>query len=577
MWSNDQLNEQLAIIDGKQSPSILIREITYLHSYLKEWKVGNIWIKDDRIVYVGEKLPEKLSDTTEIYEGAGQYAVPGYIEPHVHPFQLYNIETFSHYAAQTGTTTSISDNLIHYLGTTEEENMRLLDEIQALPFHIFSWVRLDSQTYRKDETELFNVERLKRWLARKEVIMGGELTGWPQLMRGNSTMREMVAALKQQGIRLEGHLPGASEKTLAKMTLLGVSGDHEAMTVEEVLARLQQGYAVTLRNSSIRPDLQPLLEGLVREDKPQLFENLMMTTDGSTPVFYENGVMNQCIQIAIEAGVPVIDAYHMASFNSAKRYDFTHLLGSISTGRMATLNILSHPEKPTPHSVLAKGQWIVKNQQKMPVFSQMDWSGFPPMELAFEVTPEDLTPVGKVGIELVNDVITKPYEIQINTDLDELPLKQPESFFTIIERTGQTKVSTLIKGFDQSIQGVASSYSNTGDIILIGKSKKAMRFAFERLKELQGGFVLVDEQHVLAEIPLPIQGSLSSLPVEEMIPIERHFRQQAKQAGYQLGDIIYTFLFLQSTHLPYVRATKEGIVDVLKGQVITPAQKRNIL
>ena len=87
----------------------------------------------------------------------------------------------------------------------------------------------------------------------------------------------------------------------------------------------------------------------------------------------------------------------------------------------------------------------------------------------------------------------------------------------------------------------------------------------------------MDEQHVLAEIPLPIQGSLSSLLVEEMIPIERHFRQQAKQAGYQLGDIIYTFLFLQSTHLPYVRATKEGIVDVLKGQVITPAQKRNIL
>ncbi|PJO45273.1 adenosine deaminase, partial [Lysinibacillus xylanilyticus] len=63
------------------------------------------------------------------------------------------------------------------------------------------------------------------------------------------------------------------------MKLLGADGDHEAMTVEEVERRIMQGYAVTLRHSSIRPDLPDLLKGIVEKELP-IFDHLMMTTDG---------------------------------------------------------------------------------------------------------------------------------------------------------------------------------------------------------------------------------------------------------------------------------------------------------
>ena len=35
----------------------------------------------------------------------------------------------------------------------------------------------------------------------------------------------------------------------------------------------------------------------------------MMTTDGSTPSFHIDGVMDKCIHVALEAGVQPIDAY----------------------------------------------------------------------------------------------------------------------------------------------------------------------------------------------------------------------------------------------------------------------------
>ena len=44
--------------------------------------------------------------------------------------------------------------------------------------------------------------------------------------------------------------------------------------------------------------------------------------------------------------------------------------------------------------------------------------------------------------------------------------------FNAINREGNWHVNTMIKGFATSVQGFASSYSYTGDILLIGKIKK---------------------------------------------------------------------------------------------------------
>ena len=96
--------------------------------------------------------------------------------------------------------------------------------------------------------------------------MGGELTGWPRLLNGDQDMMASLIAAKKAGKKIEGHFPGASDRTLARMKLLGADGDHEAMTIEEVEARLLQGYATTLRHSSIRPDLPQILKDVLEKE-----------------------------------------------------------------------------------------------------------------------------------------------------------------------------------------------------------------------------------------------------------------------------------------------------------------------
>ena len=572
MWEPKEIKDQLHMIDGKKAPDLIITNAEYLHSIYKKWVTGNIWIAGDRIVYAGKEMPV-MTEGAEIFDATGKKIVPGYIEPHVHPFQLYNPRTFADYASRLGTTTFISDNLILFMSLDNETSFGLLDELNKLPFSFYWWARFDSQTILQNEAELFNLASIKEWIKRPEVLVGGELTGWPRLMTGEPNMVASVNAAKIGGKKIEGHFPGASERTLARMRLLGTDGDHEAMTIEEVEARLMHGYGVTLRYSSIRPDLPHLLKDIVAKEL-NVFDHLMMTTDGSTPSFHLDGVMDKCIRAALEAGVPPIDAYQMASYNVARYYDMTDLHGFIATGRFATLNILDDEYNPVPTDVLSKGKWLKRENESTEPFPTIDWSFVEAFAPNFELDESDFIFDNPVGIEMLNDVITKPYNVTIDTKVDKLADDHDESFLMLLDRNGKWHVNTIIKGFATGIQGFASSYSNTGDIILIGKDKKEMHNAFKEIKRIGGGMVLSENGGIVATLPLAIGGGLSAEPVQKLIEQEIELKKALADRGYTKGDAVYTLLFLQSTHLPYIRITQMGLYDVMKKEMIVPVTGR---
>ncbi len=567
-WSNTQLREHVEVIDGKRSPHILLKNATYLNSYMREWVQANIWVYDDRIVYVGEKLPAQLHEC-EVIDCDGKYVVPSYIEPHAHPYQLYNPETLANYAMQFGTTTFINDNLTLFFTLQREEAFRLLDEFEKIPASMYWWCRFDGQTELQNGESLFNREEIIEWLKHKAVLQGGELTAWPKLLHGDDEMLHWVQETKRLHKKVEGHFPGASETTLAKLKLLGTDCDHEAMTGQEAFARLMQGYTVSLRNSSIRPDLEVLLKELLELGVKQ-FDRFILTTDGSHPSFYESGMTNVMIATAIKQGVPIIDAYHMASYNIARYYNMEHLHGSIATGRIANINILECKENPVPISVIAKGKCVKRDGINKNELLQIDWSKFKvtPLLLDWSIEKEDMIFSHKVGIQLLNNVITKSYMTEIDLNDDELSLDHDECFLMMIARDGTWRVNTVVKGFANKLGGLASSYSGTGDIILIGKNKEEMLTAFHRVKELGGGMVIAEKNEVLHEIALPLLGIMSNLKMNELIQEEKQMVKLLQERGYAYDDPAFTILFFSATHLPFIRITPIGLYDVKNSKVL---------
>ncbi|WP_419882858.1 adenine deaminase [Peribacillus sp. B-H-3] len=573
-WKNTQLREHIDVLDGMKAPHILLKNTTYLNQYLRKWMKANIWIYEDRIIYVGEKLPDDITGC-EVLDCKGQVLVPGYIEPHSHPFQLYNPQTYARYSSYYGTTTLINDNLLLFLQLDKKKAFTLLKELRNLPSSMYWWCRFDSQTELRNDERIFTHEDIKSWLEHDAVLQGGELTGWPSLLAGDDMMLHWIQEAKRMRKQIEGHFPGASEKTLAKMMLFGVGCDHEAMTGKEVMTRLLQGYTVSLRYSSIRPDLPVLLDEIL-EMGISHFDRFFFTTDGSPPSFYENGLIDVMIKMAIDRGIPVIDAYNMATINIAKYYNIEYLHGSIATGRVANINFLSDEKNPVPVSVLAKGQWVKKDGVNLDSDHDIGWTDydFEPLELNWKMDFDDLEFSMPFGIEMVNDVITKPYSISSDVSYGELSFNNDECFFVMLDRDGTWRINTIVKGFADRLCGIVSSYSNTGDIVAIGKRKEDIILAFNRMKEMGGGIVLAENGKIIFELPLKLKGLMSDKPVEKLIKEEKELKQLLKERGYPFSDPIYTMQFFSSTHLPYIRVTQNGVYDVMKKTILFPSIMR---
>ncbi|HVH96924.1 MAG TPA: adenine deaminase C-terminal domain-containing protein, partial [Bacillus sp. (in: firmicutes)] len=310
----------------------------------------------------------------------------------------------------------------------------------------------------------------------------------------------------------------------------------------------------------------------------QTYDKFMLTTDGSAAGFYEQGVIDNMIRIAIEKGVPIIDAYNMATINVARYYNIEYLHGNIATGRIANINFLSHETNPTPVSVLAKGKWVKRDGKNLSddLYRSLDWEEFElePLELEWELTVDDLQFSMPFGITMENAVITKPYSISIDVSNDTITNSKDECFFMLVDRNGKWRINTLIKGFAEDLSGLASSFSHTGDIILIGKSKSDMLRAFKRMKEMRGGIVIVENGEIAKEISLPLKGIMSNKKIEDLIVEEKSFVAYLREKGYRFEDPIHSLLFFSTTHLPYIRITPQGMYDVMNKMVLFPTIMR---
>jgi adenine deaminase len=567
----DEYQQLINVSLRKQPASIWFKDVRFLNVYTGQIDQAHIYLSGSRIAYVGKKEP-LTSEQTEIIElETGQILVPGYIEPHAHPFQWYNPLTWGEYLIRQGTTTSINDNMSLFGKLNDDQAIQFIDRLNNEGTHLWLWwSRFDAQTGVGEEESRFTDQTLQRWLAHPLVVQGGEFTSWPSLLKGDQELARWMLMTKQDyKKRIEGHLPGASTETLNALTAAGVSADHEALNGEDVINRLRLGLYATLRYSSIRPDL-PLILKELRNQTNLNVSRIMLTNDGSMPFFVEQSGCNQMIKLVMEAGFPVIDAYRMATLNPATYYGLDQDIGGIAPGRLSHFNVLEDLQEPKPVHVMVDGKWVIQHSH-----SQQDSAGdtpeswieefFPPLQQTWEIECNTLAQEdGNVGIELMNEVITRPYSYEPKQELEE-----DEAYLSLVDRDGKWVLNSRLKGFATGITAIASTYTASGDFLLIGKNREKMIEVLQETLQQGGGIVAYFEDGEQLHIPLSLSGGMSTASMDKLIEISQRFVQKMKKYGHRFNDPIYTLLFLTATHLPFVRLTKQGVFLIKEQQIVT--------
>lgn len=551
-----------------------------LDVYLRQWREAHIVIAGERIAYVGEEEP-LVDEQTEIIEAEGCHIVPGYIEPHAHPFQWYNPHTLSEFALCTGTTTLIADTLTLYRLLPFAQVEEIMQRLAAYPVKHFYWARLDPQNISEQGKTLFRSEWLAQLIDHPLVIQGGELTDWRGVLSEDEQILAGLRQVRDLGKRMEGHHPGASPQTLNIAAAAGVTACHESITADEVINRLQLGFYAALRNSSIRPDLPDLIAGLLAAGI-SYSPRLMLTSDGSTPPLLRQGFTDYLIRLAIQAGLAPADAYTMATLNPASYYGLDAEIGGIAPGRIADILLLASPEEPTPQLVIADGRRWAAQRELLAPLPTIDWRqySFPsPVRAALPVDPalfrirasEQAVPL----LTLRNAVITDYQQIQLPVGADGcLMLEDRElAVATLVDRTGQHVTRAVVRGLGREIEAIATSFTISGDFLVIGRNPVSMAAALRRVLELGGGTVALEQGEIVYEMPLPIGGVMSDAPMAVLIERGQAFVDFLRGKGYDHLDPIYSLLFFSAIHLPKVRLTTDGIYDVKRGRIIVPSQK----
>jgi len=568
-----------------EAADLFLKGGTILNVYSGELLTGNIAIRGERIVYVGPSEHHRGRDT-RVLDLAGRTIAPGYIEPHFHPWDVYNPVSVGEEACRRGTTTVFCDDLVFYMEMGPELFQEFMGVFSDMPIKYYWSLRTAPQSPMRDEKEVFSVENLLSVLENPRVQSIGEITRWMELIEGTSVIPPVIARTKELKKRVDGHTAGARYDKLNRLAAAGIESCHESINGQNVLDRLRLGFYVMLRESSLRQDLSLLLKTVARERV--LTDRLLLTTDGSMPEYYDRqGVTDHLIRIALKEGIDPVSAYRMVTINPAVYFGLDHRIGGIAPGRDADMVVLEDIHKPTPKTVISRGRIVAEEGRLIEPFPPVDWERYFPgasfskrdwraREELFRIPSPSGMSTSFPVIGLANPAITRITWVDLPSRDGFLDFDTSRYLMAaLIGRDGDWITTGLLEGFADGIEALASSYNTAAQILVVGRNARAMSAAVNRVLEIKGGIVLFDGDGPRFELALPIGGVMSDKALPELAGKERELQSFLFSKGYPYHDPLYTLVFLPNDFLPEVRVNYRGILDVKNNRVLWP--RRDLL
>ncbi len=511
------------------------------------------------------------------YEGrrvidcTGQILVPGFIDTHLHiESSLVTPYEFDRCVGPRGITTAICDphEIANVCGL---EGIRYFLEASAETVMDIR-VQLSScvpSTHMETAGARLEAADLVPLMDHPRVIGLAEFMNFPGVLHKDAGCLAKLEAFR--GRHIDGHAPLLRGRDLNGYIAAGIRTEHEATTAEEALEKLRKGMRVLIREGSVSKDLVALVSILTERHAPYL----CLCTDDRNPLdIAEHGHLDHMIRTAIALGAPPLAVYRAASLSAAEAFGLKDR-GLIAPGKRADIAVIDTLEGCHASMVLCGG--VVADQA---AFARR--RVVPPVARhsvkARQVSVADFRTAGNraetpvIGI-LPGKIITEHLSYEIAPeDGDKRPdVARDLVKIAVIERHGVNgnMATGFVKGFGLRRGAIASTVCHDHhNIAVVGADYDDMALAANRLGQIEGGFVVVEDGVVLAELALPVAGLMSLEPFEVVRDALVALRAAARSLGVTLEEPFLQLAFLCLPVIPHLKITDHGMVDVDRFEVI---------
>jgi adenine deaminase len=531
---------------------------------------GWVGINDGRFVYVEEGAPPPDITADQTIDAEGRFIVPGLIDSHMHiESSLITPRRFAEAVLPFGTTTVLADphEVANVAGKAGVDWMIAaaegldLDVYQAIPSCVpatgpdIEWTR-----------DVFHADVVAQLAAHPKVIALGEVMDYMGLLGQNDRLPPMVETALDAGLRVEGHIPTLAGPNLSRYLAHGVTSDHTLTTPDKLMEQLSKGVAVMLQMKSITPENIAAVNSLPDRS------NIMIITDDIEPSLLVESHLDRIVRLAIEAGMPPLEALASASLRPA-RYLGLRDRGGIAPGLRADFLLMDDLTAFPPERVYVQGKPVatggkITAPQPNTLPPLPDFPGVPgPLTPDdFRIADPDIKAVVANVLVLDNDLnsLTR-LEQQAVTLRDGHPVFEtgvPLNRIAVFARDGSSRTVGLIKDTHMQVGAFASSLAHDShNLLVIGCDAESMSAAANTVWEMKGGLAVTRGEEIIASMPLPLFGLLSDLPVQE-VATQHHAVEQALRASgmtHQRPFLVLSVLALSVS--PYYKITDRGVVD----------------
>lgn len=560
------LETRIAQARGDAPADLVLRGGRVLDLVTGEMIAGDVAICGDTIVGIGAEY-----EAREVVDVSGLTLVPGFIDTHLHvESSLVTPFEFDRCVTPRGVTTAICDphEIANVIGA---EGIRYFQDASA---HVLMDLRVQlsscvPSTDMESSGAEIGAEEIATLMGHPSGIGLAEFMNYPGVIHRDPGAMKKLRLF--DGGHVDGHCPLLSGRDLNAYVAAGISTEHEATTADEATEKLQRGMRVLIREGSVSKDLDALQPVLTDRTAPYM----CLCTDDRNPLdIAEEGHLDHMIRRLIAMGSPVLAVYRAASLSAAEAFGLKDR-GLIAPGKRADIVALDDLDGCSVRAVWAGGRAVTdeafaarqvippvgRNSVKVPVIA--------PEIFRAPANREETDVIGILEGKILTEHLRETIPI---VDGDKRPDPARDLIrIAVIERHGKNgNIATgFVRGFGMKAGAIASTVCHDHhNIACVGVDYGDMAVATKRLGEIEGGFVVVRDGHVLAELALPVAGLMSLGSFEEVHRDMADLRAAAVSLGVVLREPFLQLAFLALPVIPALKITDRGMVDVTRFEII---------
>ncbi|MFN7591967.1 MAG: adenine deaminase [Bacteroidota bacterium] len=491
------------------------------------------------------------------------YLLPGFCDAHVHiESSMLLPQAFAAEVVKHGTIATISDphEIANVCGIDGVYYM--LKNAAFVPVYIcFGAPSCVPATAFETAGANLDAEAVRELLKRKDIYYLSEMMNYPGVLYGDDEVLKKITYARELHKPVDGHAPGLTGSDAIRYIQAGIQTDHECVSYEEALFKIQHGMQILIREGSSAKNfeaLYPLID--------QFPENVMLCTDDCHPDDLVKGHINTVVKRALNKGCDLYHVLRAASINPKHHYQLDY--GLLREGDYADFILTRDLNRMQIDATFIKGDCISRANKTSITISKpepinqfnIDKTDVKDFAIKHKGTPFKIILAldGQLITEMESQCMQADEQGNVMSDIqsDLLKICVVNRYHKQPPAIGFIKNTGLLKG------AFASSVAHDShNIVCVGTNDLDICNAVNAVIAHSGGLSTAMDGHIQI-LPLPVAG-LMSLEDAETVAVEyEKLDRTVKQYGCRLQSPFMTLSFMALLVIPKLKLSDKGLFDV---------------